>query len=257
MTRSQRQNFFLKKRAQPISIAHRGANDHAPENTLEGFHQAVKLKADAIELDVQLTSDNEVVVFHDPKLNRMTNGSGLVISHKYSELQDLKIDSGTNWESSNQTIPLLYDVLDEFGRTIPFQIELKTFYGIRSARRRHALVEAIAQIIRRLGLRNHVMLKSFDPFTLLEIKKIDQSLVCGYLMIPGLSGLRHFGVTRKAFEACEVIEPHSNLQAEFVKKLHFMGKTVITWIVDDPEQARKLAESGVDGWITNHLNLMP
>ena len=58
--------------------AHRGASGYAPENTMEAFSEAVRRKADGIELDVQLTKDGEIVVIHDEKLERVSNGTGWV-----------------------------------------------------------------------------------------------------------------------------------------------------------------------------------
>ena len=253
MASSKHQNFFLIERSRPIRIAHRGANDQAPENTMAAFREAVKLQADAIELDVQLTLDNQVVVFHDSNLARMTNGAGRLANHSYAQLQDLKIDSGANWKSANQPIPLLSQVLDELGQIIPFQIELKTFYGLRPIKQRRKLVRAVIEIIHDKNLQQQVMLESFDPFAIKEIKRIDQTLVCGYLMIPGLSRLRHIGINKTAFNLCQVVAPHHSVRPAMVKDWQKLGKKVIAWTVDDANLAKKMADIGVDGIVTNQL----
>ena len=77
----------------PIIFAHRGASAHAPENTLAAFELAVKQGAPAIEFDVKLTSDRQVVIIHDQTLNRTTNGSGAVTKQPLAALREL--DAGS------------------------------------------------------------------------------------------------------------------------------------------------------------------
>lgn len=74
-------------------IAHRGASGYAPENTIAAFDLAVKMNADMIELDVQLTKDRQIVVIHDDRVDRTTNGSGFVKDFTLEELQ--KLDAGS------------------------------------------------------------------------------------------------------------------------------------------------------------------
>lgn len=86
--------------------AHRGASGYAPENTMGAFSEAVRRKADGIELDVQLTKDGEIVVIHDEKLGRVSNGSGWVKDHTLKELRKLNFNK-TFPEQGNAKSPLL------------------------------------------------------------------------------------------------------------------------------------------------------
>ena len=72
--------------------AHRGASGMRRKNTMEAFSEALRRKADGIELDVQLTKDGEIVVIHDEKLNRVSNGSGWVKDHTLKELRKLNFN---------------------------------------------------------------------------------------------------------------------------------------------------------------------
>ena len=107
-------------------FAHRGASAYAPENTMEAFHLAAKQGADGIELDVHVTKDGEVVVTHDEKIDRVSNGSGFV---KDMTLRELKRLSFHNHMESyvGAGIPTLREVL-EFVKTttMAVNIELKT-----------------------------------------------------------------------------------------------------------------------------------
>lgn len=102
-----------------IRIAHRGMHDEfAAENTLQAFHQAVK-NGFAIELDVQLTSDCKVVVFHDQNLKRLTQLSGELSHYTLQELRSARI------LGSNQGIPSLSEVLELVDGQVPIYIEIK------------------------------------------------------------------------------------------------------------------------------------
>ena len=77
-----------------LKIGHRGAKGYEPENTLASFQKAIELQVDGIELDVHLSSDNQLVVIHDKTINRTTNGKGLVNSFTKTELQNWRPPSG-------------------------------------------------------------------------------------------------------------------------------------------------------------------
>ncbi|MBC7557643.1 MAG: glycerophosphodiester phosphodiesterase, partial [Chryseobacterium sp.] len=88
-----------------LKIAHRGAKGYAPENTLFAFQKAIDLGCDAIELDVHLSLEGELVVIHDEKINRTTNGTGFVNQLLTKELKTFLIDE-------KHEIPTLKEILD-------------------------------------------------------------------------------------------------------------------------------------------------
>ena len=106
----------------PLLFAHRGGSTLAPENTIAAFANGVRFGADALELDVRLTADNQVVVFHDETLERTTNGSGKVRDHTLAELKQLdagyhfSTDDGATYPFRDQgvTIPTLAEVYVDF-----------------------------------------------------------------------------------------------------------------------------------------------
>ena len=93
-------------------IAHRGASAERPENTMSSFRRAAELEADRIELDVQLTRDGQVVVFHDADLDRTTDGSGPLTEHTWDELSRLDAGSWMSPEFAGERIPRLVEVLE-------------------------------------------------------------------------------------------------------------------------------------------------
>ena len=84
--------------------AHRGASAYAPENTLEAFQLAADQKADGVELDVQLTKDEKLVVIHDETIDRTSGGHGKVMDHTLEELKEMKFNK-THPEYTDATTP--------------------------------------------------------------------------------------------------------------------------------------------------------
>ncbi len=104
---------------------HRGFREKYPENTLPSFQAAVERGAERIELDVHESSDGEIVVHHDYTLGRTNNGNGPIHEATWDELSMLDAGSWFSKEFAGTRIPLLSEVLSEFGPRIEYEIELK------------------------------------------------------------------------------------------------------------------------------------
>src|SRR5512140_126848 len=96
---------WLQARSRPLVVAHRGSSVVAPENTLAAFRQALEDGAQAIELDVRLTADEEVIIFHDRNLNRTTNGRGKAGRYRLAELRRLSAGSWFHPKFAREKIP--------------------------------------------------------------------------------------------------------------------------------------------------------
>src|SRR5512146_1026748 len=96
----------------PLVFAHRGASKVAPENTLPAFEAAIALGADGVELDVQATADGKLVVFHNPRLEGTTNGSGPVSAQTFDRLRALDAGSWFAPAFAGTRIPTLTEVFD-------------------------------------------------------------------------------------------------------------------------------------------------
>ena len=141
----------------PLVAAHRGASRFAPENTMASFQKAVALGARAIELDVRLTADDEVVVVHDHGLRRTTTGQGQVGDRTWSEVRAL--DAGSRFDSAfaDERVPRLDDVLSWAKDRVWLNIELKPATGDdgRLARR-------VVDVVRDLSMTDGCLVMSFD-----------------------------------------------------------------------------------------------
>lgn len=239
----------------PLILAHRGASAYAPENTLAAFRLAQELGADGIELDVQLTRDKIPIVIHDFTVDRTTDGTGRVRNLTMGEIA--RLDAGF-WKTEDyrgekiptlsQVFDALADWLNPIGRARPclINVELKT-----TRVRTDGLERAVLNVIARHGVENRVLLSSFDPLSLYRAKKINPRVPRGLLYcsdMPIYLRERWF----QFLTAPQALHPEYPLiNARFMENARAKKLQVNTWTVDDPDQARRLAELGVHAIITN------
>lgn len=219
----------------PLILGHRGASADAPENTIAAFGLALAQGADGVELDVQLSADGQLVVFHDDDVARMTSGQGKVTDLTLAQLKQLTITGG-------QTIPTLDEVLEQFGRQLLYNIEVKDF-GWRDK----GTETAVINTIRAHRLEKQILISSFNPLALRRLRAalpLDIPLALirgggwlsyGYLLADGAADHPHYSLVDNTYMA-------------WAKK---RGYLVNVWTVDAPEEARRLMALGVNGLITN------
>ncbi|HHW09311.1 MAG TPA: hypothetical protein GXX29_05000 [Firmicutes bacterium] len=229
-----------EKLAIPAVIAHRGACDTAPENTLPAFREAMTIGSDGIETDVQMTKDGHLVLIHDARVDRTTNGEGLVSNFTLRELRALDAGSWFSKNFTGTTIPLLSELLDLCAGQIPLVIEIKA-KGIEQL-----LKENILHHPR--GREANITFTSFSLDYLVALKGIWPEAHCGYLvrepsfnLVPGLraSGIR------------QICPPAKSLTSEAVEAWHKEGFTVRAWDVKTEDMVRHCAAIGVDGFTVN------
>lgn len=149
-------------------FAHRGAASTYPENTMIAFNEAERIGADGIELDVQLSKDGEVVVIHDEKLNRTTNGKGYVKDFSLKELQTLDASHSFFYQTGAVTIPTLDEVLTMLLRnSLLLNIELKN--GIVDY---PGLEEKVIKLVHQYGLQDRIILSSFNHYSLVHCYRL-------------------------------------------------------------------------------------
>lgn len=228
-------NWFAEKRPLPLIIGHRGASAAAPENTLAAFHQAVEQGADGIELDVQLTADGKIVIFHDDDVARVSDGNGKVTKMTLAQLKSLDLGKG-------QTVPTLDELFEMLGPVTLYNIEIKDF----SVRDR-GLETAVADRVAAHHLENHVLISSFNPLAVRRAKReFSKTTPIGLLRESGL--LKYSYVIAPA----DADHPHYTMvNANYMAWARKRAQRVNVWTVDDPVEGRRLADLGVDGIISN------
>lgn len=226
--------------------AHRGYSAIAPENTLPAFEEAVEIGADYIELDVQLTADGQLVVFHDKTIERTTDGTGELSKMTYDELQKL---SAGKWFSDDGKfddvkISLLSEVLECVGDDILLNIEIKNHGDVKKT------AEITAGIIEEYGIERSCYVTSFSYTALKTIKKINPKIKTG--LIANVA-------TSTSFSQLQYIDAVSLnyifVNSSIVNMAHQNGKRVFVWTVDRKSDIQHMIAMGVDNIITNRPDI--
>jgi glycerophosphoryl diester phosphodiesterase len=244
--------------AHPV-VGHRGNAAHAPENTMESFHQAVALGVDALELDVHLSADGHVVVIHDSTIDRTTDGSGRVDRLTLAELQRADAgarftrDRGSTWPHRDRgiTIPTLDEVMHAFPAT-PLLIEIKADAAARPTR----------EAIERQGAKERCIVASF--------REVAMEAFRGSGIAQGASrrdtarlfwrALLRVPMAHVDFDVLCMPPVHRGLPLPvggYVRILEPLGVPVHCWTIDDPQEALRLRRLGVRGIISNDPGLVP
>lgn len=225
--------------------AHRGASAYRPENTLEAFSLAIDQKADGIELDVHLTKDGHVVVAHDERLERVSNGSGLIHDHTLAALKLLNFNKLFP-DQPVCRIPTLEEVFALVqDAPVTVNIELKTTELLYPE-----LPEKLVQLERQYAMSDRVLYSSFNHYSLLAVKKINPTAQIGLLYAMGI--VDPWVYAKYVFASA--IHPHYFIISalpETVARCHENGIMVNVWTVDDINAMRFMISCGVDAIITN------
>lgn len=158
--------------------AHRGCSQHYPENTLLAFEKAAQIKGlTGIELDIQLTKDGHIVVCHDEKVDRTTDGTGELRSFTLNELKKLRIDAGNGKYEKIPTIDEVLDLLEDKMRIgLKLNIELKN-----SVFPYEGMEEKIIELVHRRGIQNSIVYSSFSALSIERIRNLDSDSEAGIL----------------------------------------------------------------------------
>ena len=233
--------------------AHRGASAYLPENTLEAFSLAVEQKADSIELDVHLSKDGHVVVAHDERLERVSNGTGLINDYTLEELKLLDFGKLLPERVPGQPvfrIPTLAEVYALIKPSIlTVNVELKTTELLYPG-----LPEKLLALAHEYAIEERVMYSSFNHYSLMEIKKLNPAAKIGLLYQLGMVDP---WVYAKYVQA-QAIHPYYYVVAalpETVVKCHDNDIMVNVWTVDDPQAIKLMIQCGVDAIITDKPDL--
>lgn len=216
-----------------LCIGHRGASGHEPENTLRSVRRALEMGADGIEVDVYGV-EGELIVIHDARLNRTTNGRGFVRRKRLAQLRMLDAGKG-------ERIPLLREVVDLVNRRAFVNIELK---GLRTAAPVAALVREYAG---RGWSREHFLISSFRRAELLQLRGLGLRL--GLLFGRSARGFRPLA---RALDAWSIHLHLAHVTERLVAHAHADGRKVFVYTVNDREDMERMARMSVDAIFTDY-----
>ena len=218
-----------------INYAHRGASEYAPENTMLSFKLGLAMGANGIETDVQKTKDGILVLFHDDTLNRVTGVDGKVSDFTYEDLKTFSV----NKNGLADKIVSLKEFLLTFGaKNLNFAIELKA----------KGVAEDTVKMINELGLKNKVVITSFDYEELLAVKKVAPDFKIGYLTWQIDDDLINKMLADGFYEIC----PRDDfVTTENVDAWHKLGLNVRAWNIKNEDIMKRVYDAGADGMTVN------
>jgi glycerophosphoryl diester phosphodiesterase len=249
----------------PLFFAHRGGALLAPENTNEAFERGLSFGADALELDIQTTREGEIVVIHDPTLERTTNGAGPVSALTLDELQ--RLDAGYHFSpdggatfpfrGAGVRVPTLRAVLERFPTT-RLNIDLKQSSSARE--------ERLWTLIQEYAAHDRVLVASGDEHEpIVRFRRL-----CGNRVATSASEreLRAFILAalgrvawalRPEYDALQAPERHRRVRVvsrTTVAAAHRAGLAVHVWTVDESTAMERLLALGVDGLMTDRPDVL-
>ncbi len=250
--------ILLDPLARPV-VGHRGNRAHAPENTLPSLLEAVALGADAVEFDLHVSRDGQLVVFHDPTLERTTDGHGELARYTLAELQ--RFDAGARftpdggrtfpWRGRGVRVPGFDELVDALPRHLPLIIELKT----------PAAAEPLRAAVRRHGIAQRIVVAGFDARCTRPLRDAGFALGAStrdvLVLLP--AALLHRQAAPRHVQALCIPPRWHGLPvpiAAFARTLRDSGTVIHVWTVNDPAQAIALWDSGVQGIISDDPALM-
>lgn len=164
-----------------IIVAHRGASGDYPENTMIAINEAIKQGAKLIEVDIQFTLDDEIIIYHDDKLGRIAEGNQKISQLKYFDLKNLDAGSWFDKKFSNQRIPLLSDVLNLIQNKAYLLLEIKTYKDPSYTKKFNKILE----LIESFDYLDKTLFASFDYNFLHHLKTVYQEINTAAIKIPG------------------------------------------------------------------------
>jgi glycerophosphoryl diester phosphodiesterase len=243
----------------PVNLAHRGASDMAPENTIEAFRLAVEAGAGGLELDVHMTRDGHIVVIHDAAVDRTTNGSGAVSQMTLDELR--RLDAGHNfspdggptrpYRGRGVRVPTLGEVLTEFpGVAVNIEIKAST----------PGIEETVLGVLRGANALGRALVVSTPHATVKRFRKVSgghsstgasrREIGAFYI----LSRLRLERLVYPAYDALQVPLRYRGILVvtpRFVRAAHARGVRVDAWTINETDEMRRLLDLGVDVIMTD------
>ena len=250
--------------ARPQVVAHRGASEQAPEHTLAAYAAAIEQGADALECDVRLTADGVLVCVHDRRVDRTSNGHGVVSTLELARLQELDFGSWKRQHGPDDTeepdhdrfsvltLERLLELVADADRPLELAIETKhpTRYAGLVERSLIGLLDRFGMAHPRSGSSSPVRVMSFSQLSLRRTHLLAPSLRTVLLMERVPLRFRDGSLPARVGIAgpdIAILRAHP----EYVARLHAMGHRVHVWTVDRPADVNLCFELGVDAIITN------
>ena len=250
----------------PLVIAHQGGDGLWPGDTLYAFEHAVDLGVDVLEMDAHITRDGQIVLMHDEKVDRTTDGTGLIEDLTLAQLREL--DAAYQWSpDGGQTFPfrgqgIQVPTLEELFQKFP-----QMRYVIEIKLTRNPIGQPLCDLIRKYNMQDRVMVASFHDDAMSAFRQtcpevatsaakteVTSFVLLGKIFLSGLLSPK--------FESLQVPYETSEsygipvMTERFIREAHARNVKVEPWTLDDPDLMKQYIAWGVDGIITDRPDLM-
>ncbi|WP_319482481.1 glycerophosphodiester phosphodiesterase family protein [uncultured Draconibacterium sp.] len=230
--------------AQNTFIAHRGASYLAPENTVASANLAWELGADAVEVDVHMTKDNRVIVIHDKDTKRTCYGKTNLSIAKTPSILLRDLDAGV-WkgeEFKGEKLPFLSEIIETVPAGKTLVVEIKAGGD--------EIIPEIRRVVDNSNKKEQIVFISFGWKTIVATHKEFPDNKC-YWLSSLKPGLKKKMETAAAEGLTGVNLKHSIIDEEIMAQAKSLNLEVLSWTIDDPEEAQRLTNIGVTGITTN------
>ncbi|MHC4291455.1 MAG: glycerophosphodiester phosphodiesterase family protein [Planctomycetota bacterium] len=223
----------------PLVIAHRAGAAGAPENTLAALEKAIRDGAtDFVEIDVQLTLDDVIVVAHDTDLMKVANDPRQIRKTNYAELSQIDIGKQFAPEFAGQRLSKLSDFLEAGKGKAKFIIEFKQSKGTD-------LIKRTLSVVNQYGMADQVVFMSLDLNDIRQAQQLTSDIPIGYLVVTEVGNIAQLDV---AFVAVQ----EKGVTPRMLRGIRSKNKMAIyAWTVNDSRRMLELIEMGIDGLITD------
>ena len=231
-----------------LVAAHRGGAALWPENSLLAFRSALALGVDALELDLHLTADGEVVVLHDPSLDRTSTGTGAVRDLKIADLAAVRLKTREGAVTAER-VPTFAQVLD---LVAPTSAELLPEIKVDANRQRYdGIEEKVLALIRARGLRSRTTIQAFQVETIRRLRELEPKARTMLLVARGdveRDRARPAEAVRRARElgATDLGMNHRLIDTDVMSAARAAGIRVAAWTPNEEADIRRMVELGVD-----------
>ncbi len=253
---------WFRELPRPLIMAHQGGEKQWPSNTMLAFREAYKLGADALDMDVHLSADGELVLMHDTTVDRTTDGHGMVRAMTWKQLS--RLDAGYRFSLDGRSypyrgkglrVPRLEEVFQEFpGARVGIEIKQAPL----------ATVERLAELIHRYHAENRVLLAGFDAAMLRQqrrlLPEVASSATPEEVRIFWIASQLHLeGFTAADYSVLQIPLEHNGrhlVSPRLVEAAHSRGISVLPWTLDSDREVEACRAAGCDGFNTNVPGLM-
>lgn len=233
-----------------LNFAHRGSLTDAPENTLQAFQKAIDHGTRAIELDVQLTKDDHLVVCHDHKFtnyNKQINGR--IRDFTLTEIKQIDVGSAFSQSFKGVTLPTLEEVLAICPSEMKLNIEIKNIPVIYAG-----IEEILLDCLRKYDRLDNVLISSFDHEALEKIQQLEPDLELGmlfyYRILRAWEYAKNSGLNISSIHPNNVYTDH-----QFIQNCQKNGYKVYPYTVNSVSRYEELVDYGVDGVFSNNARI--